>query len=94
MDSTHHIYLLICHVNVNYFGQQSFFLSNIIPFDKQTCLTSVLNLCRYGKATHGIFEKLGIPGSKPLMYLGTVGKPNYVCILITVVLITLSVIEA
>lgn len=36
-------------------------------------------LCRYGKWTHGIFEKLGIPGPKPVMYLGTVGRHNKVC---------------
>lgn len=51
-----------------------------------TCPENVLNPCRYGKATHGIFEKLGIPGSKPVMYFGTVGKHNRVCILIVVVL--------
>ena len=33
-------------------------------------------LYRYGRRTHGIFEKLGIPGPKPLMYLGTVGRLN------------------
>ncbi|KAK5926336.1 hypothetical protein CgunFtcFv8_021919 [Champsocephalus gunnari] len=29
---------------------------------------------RYGKWTHGIFEKLGIPGPKPYTYWGTVGR--------------------
>nr|XP_046234586.1 cytochrome P450 3A27-like [Scatophagus argus] len=30
----------------------------------------------YGNWTYGIFEKLGIPGPKPVMYFGTVGKHN------------------
>lgn len=29
---------------------------------------------RYGKWTHGTFEKLGIPGPKPTMYFGTVSQ--------------------
>lgn len=32
----------------------------------------------YGKGTHGIFEKLGIPGPKPYMYWGTVVRHNKV----------------
>ncbi|XP_076003832.1 cytochrome P450 3A56-like [Genypterus blacodes] len=32
----------------------------------------------YGRWTYGIFEKLGIPCSKPVMYWGTIGKQNKV----------------
>lgn len=53
-------------------------------------LPSVLNPCRYGKQTHGIFEKLGIPGPRPKMYVGTVGKYSNVRVLVISTLITLS----
>ncbi|MEQ2313150.1 hypothetical protein AMECASPLE_038612, partial [Ameca splendens] len=33
-------------------------------------------LCRYGHWTFGVFEKLGIPGPKPMMYWGTVNRYN------------------
>lgn len=45
-------------------------------------------LCRYGKRTHGIFEKLGIPGSKPVLYFGTAGQHDRVRTQITEILIT------
>nr|QQL94722.1 cytochrome P450 3a40 [Lateolabrax maculatus] len=41
-------------------------------------ITFVCIFVMYGKWTHGIFEKLGIPGPKPVMYLGTVGRHNKV----------------
>lgn len=87
MDSTHS-YLLICHVNLNYYVQFKIKKKKKHnTFDKR--LTSVLNLCRYGKGTRGIFEEMGIVGSKPVMYFGTLAN-NRVCILISEVLITLS----
>lgn len=36
-------------------------------------------ICRYGKWTHGTFEKLGIPGPKPVMYFGTLSQFSKVC---------------
>lgn len=32
----------------------------------------------YGSWTHGVFEKMGIPGPKPILYMGTVTKTNKV----------------
>ncbi|XP_061575638.1 cytochrome P450 3A30-like [Cololabis saira] len=32
----------------------------------------------YGHSTYGVFEKLGIPGPKPVMYWGTIGRFNHV----------------
>ncbi|XP_044203376.1 cytochrome P450 3A27-like [Thunnus albacares] len=48
-------------------------------FSLETWILLITFICMfviYGRRTHGIFEKLGIPGPKPLMYLGTVGRLN------------------
>ncbi|KAK7929375.1 hypothetical protein WMY93_005770 [Mugilogobius chulae] len=43
------------------------------------CWHSVVRtLRRYGSWTHGVFEKMGIPGPKPLLYMGTLTKTNKV----------------
>ncbi|TKS68493.1 Cytochrome P450 3A27 [Collichthys lucidus] len=50
-------------------------------FSLETWILLITFICAfvmYGKSTHGIFEKLGIPGPKPVMYWGTVGRHNVV----------------
>ncbi|XP_070684060.1 cytochrome P450 3A30-like [Pempheris klunzingeri] len=50
-------------------------------FSSETWILLITFICifiMYGKWTHGIFEKLGIPGPKPMMYWGTVGRHNVV----------------
>lgn len=46
-------------------------------FDWKTWFNTLL--CRYSYRPYGIFEKLGIPGPKPYIYLGTVGRHHKVC---------------
>ncbi|XP_054459808.1 cytochrome P450 3A30-like [Anoplopoma fimbria] len=50
-------------------------------FSVETWILLIAFICIfviYGKSTHGIFEKLGIPGPKPYMYLGTAGRHHRV----------------
>ncbi|XP_074485762.1 cytochrome P450 3A30-like [Sebastes fasciatus] len=50
-------------------------------FSLETWILLITFICifvMYGKGTHGIFEKLGIPGPKPYMYWGTVVRHNKV----------------
>ncbi|XP_058496287.1 cytochrome P450 3A40-like [Solea solea] len=41
-------------------------------------ITFICLFVMYGKWSHGVFEKMGIPGPKPLMYLGSVCQHNNV----------------
>uniref|UniRef100_A0A3Q4AK07 unspecific monooxygenase n=1 Tax=Mola mola TaxID=94237 RepID=A0A3Q4AK07_MOLML len=41
-------------------------------------ITSICLFAVYGNWTYGIFEKMGIPGPKPVMYFGTLGRHNKV----------------
>ncbi|XP_076585155.1 cytochrome P450 3A27-like [Chaetodon auriga] len=50
-------------------------------FSLETWILLIIFICifvMYGTSTYGIFEKLGIPGPKPFMYFGTVGRQHYV----------------
>ncbi|KAM9362964.1 cytochrome P450 3A30-like [Symphorus nematophorus] len=50
-------------------------------FSLETWILLITFICifvLYGNWTFGTFEKLGIPGPKPLMYWGTVGRQNNV----------------
>ncbi|XP_071379180.1 cytochrome P450 3A30-like [Centroberyx affinis] len=52
---------------------------SFISFETWTLLVIFISLfIMYGYRTYGIFEKLGIPGSKPWMYWGTVGRLDQV----------------
>lgn len=50
-------------------------------FSLETWILLVALIClfvAYGSWTHGVFEKMGIPGPKPMLYFGTVTKTNKV----------------
>ncbi|XP_008287346.1 cytochrome P450 3A30-like [Stegastes partitus] len=50
-------------------------------FSLETWILLITFIClfvMYGQLTFGVFEKLGIPGPKPTMYMGTVTKQNAV----------------
>ncbi|XP_071361482.1 cytochrome P450 3A40-like [Trachinotus anak] len=50
-------------------------------FSIETWILLITFICifvRYGSWTYGVFEKLGIPGPKPVMYFGTIGRFNHV----------------
>ncbi|KAM7419596.1 hypothetical protein PAMA_016616 [Pampus argenteus] len=55
---------------------------SILPFfSLETWILLITFICifvSYGRRTHGVFEKLGIPGPKPKIYFGTVGRFNAV----------------
>lgn len=60
-----------------YFSLQSLSLfSKAGNFQHSVCNDLIY---RYGKWTHGTFEKMGIPGPKPIMYLGTLSQFDKVC---------------
>ena len=52
------------------------------------CVNKLMTWClplhfRYGTSSHGLFKKLGIPGPKPLPFVGTMlkyRKVSYACI--------------
>lgn len=49
----------------------------LLFFSVETWILLITLICLfvvYGKWTHGTFEKMGIPGPKPIMYLGTVSQ--------------------
>uniref|UniRef100_A0AAX7W6E7 unspecific monooxygenase n=1 Tax=Astatotilapia calliptera TaxID=8154 RepID=A0AAX7W6E7_ASTCA len=54
----------------------------VLFFSLQTWILLITFICifvMYGHWTFGIFEKMGIPGPKPVMYWGTIARHNRVC---------------
>uniref|UniRef100_A0A672IWX2 unspecific monooxygenase n=1 Tax=Salarias fasciatus TaxID=181472 RepID=A0A672IWX2_SALFA len=50
-------------------------------FSAETWILLITFICLFvwhGSSTFGVFEKLGIPGPKPLMYYGTLTRHNYI----------------
>ncbi|XP_065812151.1 cytochrome P450 3A30 isoform X2 [Labrus bergylta] len=51
-------------------------------FSVETWILLITFIClfvMYGYSSYGIFEQLGIPVTKPIMYWGTIGRLNSVC---------------
>ncbi|CAJ1053982.1 cytochrome P450 3A27-like isoform X2 [Xyrichtys novacula] len=56
-------------------------MGSMLGLSLETWILLITCLClfvMYGNSTFGVFERLGVPGVKPFMYFGTVGRHNKV----------------
>lgn len=54
-------------------------MTSLPLFSLETWILLLALIClfvAYGSWTHGVFEKMGVPGPKPILYMGTMTKTN------------------